>query len=105
MESCTAAVEDWVDRFPGREIHVAVEACTGWLFVARALERKRRAALGGAGGDERAARPQTPREDRLGVFHREGRVANLSFKLQTDPNCAKNASGRRSDGRGLRFVQ
>ena len=26
------AVKDWVRRFPGREIHVAVEACTGWLF-------------------------------------------------------------------------
>ena len=34
-----AAVEEWVGRFPGREIHVAVEACTGWLFVCRALER------------------------------------------------------------------
>ncbi len=26
-------------RFSDREIHVAVEACTGWLFVCRALER------------------------------------------------------------------
>jgi transposase len=33
-----AAVEDWVGRFPGREVHVAMEACTGWLFVARAVE-------------------------------------------------------------------
>jgi len=32
------AVEDWVKRFPDREIHVAVEACTGWLFVCQALE-------------------------------------------------------------------
>jgi transposase len=31
------AVKDWVGRFPGREIHVAVEACTGWLFVCQAL--------------------------------------------------------------------
>jgi transposase len=29
-----AAVEEWVGQFPGREV-----ACTGWLFVARALER------------------------------------------------------------------
>jgi len=34
-----AAVEEWVGQFPGREVHAAMEACTGWLFVARALER------------------------------------------------------------------
>ena len=39
IDSTPAAVEQWVARFPGREVHVAVEACTGWLFVARALER------------------------------------------------------------------
>jgi transposase len=33
------AVCEWVARFPGRELHVALEACTGWYFVARALER------------------------------------------------------------------
>jgi transposase len=33
------AVEAWVARFPGAEVHVAFEACTGWFFVARALER------------------------------------------------------------------
>jgi transposase len=33
------AVVEWVGRFPGREVHVALEACTGWFFVARALER------------------------------------------------------------------
>jgi transposase len=33
------AVEQWVARFAGREVHVALEACTGWYFVARALER------------------------------------------------------------------
>ena len=27
-----------VGRFPGRVVHVAVEACTGWLFVCRAVE-------------------------------------------------------------------
>jgi transposase len=32
-------VEDWVGQFGGREVHVAIEACTGWLFVARAVER------------------------------------------------------------------
>jgi transposase len=31
------AVEEWVGRFPGRRVDVAVEACTGWLFVCEAL--------------------------------------------------------------------
>jgi transposase len=31
------AVRGWVGRFPGREVHVAVEAGTGWLFVCEAL--------------------------------------------------------------------
>jgi transposase len=39
LESTPAAVELWVGRFPDRVVHVAVEACTGWLFVCRALER------------------------------------------------------------------
>jgi transposase len=36
-------VEGWVARFPGRVVHVAVEACTGWLFVCQAR------AVGGGG--------------------------------------------------------
>jgi transposase len=39
IESTPEAVEQWVARFPGAEVHVALEACTGWYFVARALER------------------------------------------------------------------
>jgi transposase len=39
IASHPAAVEDWVGQFRGREVHVAMEACTGWLFVARAVER------------------------------------------------------------------
>jgi len=31
------AVRGWVERFGEREVHVAVEACTGWLFVCEAL--------------------------------------------------------------------
>ena len=34
-----AAVEEWVARYPSREVHVAMEACTGWLFVAEAVTR------------------------------------------------------------------
>jgi transposase len=33
------AVSKWVTRFPACEVHVAVEACTGWWFVHQALER------------------------------------------------------------------
>jgi transposase len=31
------AVSEWVARFPGQRVEVAVEACTGWLFVCEAL--------------------------------------------------------------------
>ena len=34
-----AGVEEWVGQFPGREVHVAMEACTGWLFVGQAVVR------------------------------------------------------------------
>src|ERR671932_832039 len=37
IDSAPAAVGRWVARFAGREIDVAVEACTGWLFVCDAL--------------------------------------------------------------------
>ncbi len=37
IPSTHEAVTRWVARFPGREVHVAVEACTGWLFVCEAL--------------------------------------------------------------------
>ena len=33
-----AAVKEWVGQFHGREVHVAMEACSGWLFVARAVQ-------------------------------------------------------------------
>jgi len=34
-----AAVKQCVGQFPGREVDVSCEACTGWLLVVRALER------------------------------------------------------------------
>jgi hypothetical protein len=37
IEATPAAVARWAERFDGREIHVAVEACTGWLFVCDTL--------------------------------------------------------------------
>lgn len=39
IAATSEAVEQWVGRFAGKEVHVALEACTGWYFVARALER------------------------------------------------------------------
>ena len=39
IRAAPEAVEQWVGRFAGREVHVALEACTGWYFVARSLER------------------------------------------------------------------
>jgi transposase len=38
IESTPDGVRAWVERFAGRRVEVAVEACTGWLFVCRSLE-------------------------------------------------------------------
>jgi transposase len=37
IDATPSAVTHWAERFDGREIDVAVEACTGWLFVCDAL--------------------------------------------------------------------
>jgi transposase len=37
LRATPEAVRDWARRFAGEEVHVAVEACTGWLFVCEAL--------------------------------------------------------------------
>jgi len=37
IDATPAAVARWTERFAGRAIDVAVEACTGWLFVCDAL--------------------------------------------------------------------
>jgi transposase len=37
MSATPEAVRAWTRRFAGEEVHVAVEACTGWLFVSEAL--------------------------------------------------------------------
>jgi transposase len=37
MAAAPEAVRAWAGRFAGAEVHVAVEACTGWLFVCEAL--------------------------------------------------------------------
>ncbi len=45
IDATPSAVERWVARFEGREVQVALEACTGWLFVCRALERAARSRI------------------------------------------------------------
>ena len=37
IASSSEAVRAWVESFEGKEVEVAVEACTGWLFVCQAL--------------------------------------------------------------------
>src|SRR5687768_11999548 len=37
IDATPAAVHGWVKRFKRRDVRVAVEACTGWLFVCDAL--------------------------------------------------------------------
>lgn len=37
IHSTRQAVRAWVERFPSLQVDVAVEACTGWLFVCEAL--------------------------------------------------------------------
>jgi hypothetical protein len=37
IDATPGAVARWVARFAGQRIEVAVEACTGWLFVCDAL--------------------------------------------------------------------
>jgi hypothetical protein len=67
IDSTPAAVGRWAARFAAGEVKVdvAVEACTGWLFVCDALAAARRdAASGRAGGDARVARAEAPAQDR-----------------------------------------
>jgi transposase len=56
IDATREAVAGWVDRFPGREVHVAVEACTGWFFVSEALQ--------GAGAVPHLADPAETRAQR-----------------------------------------
>jgi transposase len=37
IDSSRAAVAAWVERFPGQQVEVALEAATGWLFVCEEL--------------------------------------------------------------------
>jgi transposase len=37
IRAAPEAVREWAERFGDADLHVAVEACTGWLFVCEAL--------------------------------------------------------------------
>jgi transposase len=63
VDVTSAAVAGWTARFSSQQIEVAVEACTGWLFVCDALVAAGAVALGRAGGDACVARSQAARED------------------------------------------
>jgi transposase len=66
IDATPAAVKRWARRFDGREVHVAVEACTGWLFVCDALVAAGAVAHLAAPVETRAlrARARAPRQDR-----------------------------------------
>src|SRR3954451_8771210 len=55
IDASPAAVGLWTERLHAREVHVAVEACTGCLFVCDAGRRGGDATSGRAGRDTRAA--------------------------------------------------
>ena len=60
-----AGVEEWVGRFPGRVVDVAVEACTGWLFVAQAVARAGAETVETRALRGRKRRAKTDRQDAL----------------------------------------
>ncbi len=81
-------------------MQVALEACTGWLFVSRALAARRCSpASRRAGRDERAARAQAPGEDRsrgralAAHAARRGTAARI-----LDPAGTRRGSGARARG-------
>ena len=68
IDATPAAIGHWVARFGARAIDVAVEACTGWLFVCDALVAAGAVAHLAEPVETRALRcrnrrPKTDRED------------------------------------------
>ena len=98
IDSTAAAVARWATRVAGREVDVAVEACTGWLFVCDALaaagatphlaEPVETRALRG-----RKRRAKTDREDArwLRELLADGRLPEAWIPPST---CASGARGR-----------
>src|ERR671922_38956 len=64
IDATPAAVARWAARFAGQRIDVAVEACTGWLFVCDALTAAGAVPHLAEPVEARVARSQAPRQDR-----------------------------------------
>ncbi len=95
-------VEEWVAQFPGREVHAAMEACTGWLFVARALQRAGAVAHLAETVETRALRgrnrrAKTDRQDALWLRERlaQGRCPNHGSRRSTSANGARGCTYER----------
>jgi transposase len=58
------SVRGWVGRFVGQRVDVAVEACTGWLFVCEALRGAGAGAHLAEAAETRTPRQQAARQDR-----------------------------------------
>ena len=85
MDATPAAVARWAERFAGQRIDVAVEACTGWLFVCDALAA--------AGAVPHLAEPVETRALRGRKATREDRSRGRAL--------AARAAGRRPASRGV----
>jgi transposase len=79
------SVRRWVGRFAGRRVDVAVEACTGWLFVCEALRE--------AGAVAHLAETAEMRARRGGEAARQDRPPGRAL--------AAHAAGGGSAARGL----
>ena len=106
IDSTREAVSAWVERFPGRQVQVAVEACTGWLFVCEALAEAgavphlaEPAEVAARRGSKRRAKTATcascsPR----GGCRRRGSHPRTSSSGVPAPGCARRSSTSAASG-------
>ena len=87
IHATPAAVRKWVGRFPGEEIHVAVEACTGWLFRLRGAPRG-----GRHPAPRRAGRRRAPGAARSVRGERRTQLLEL---LQAEPGLRPSEAAQR----------
>jgi hypothetical protein len=104
------AVVGWVGRFAGREVHVALEACTAWYVVAEALEgggavphlaevAETRALRGRKAAREDRSRRRALAEDAALVGQAAGGVDPARpHLLPAHPHPASQGAERRGDG-------
>lgn len=90
------AVEEWVAGFAECEIHVAVEACTGWLFVCEALARAGAVAhlagwpRHGRGGDASSGpRPTVRMRAGCGCCWRRDACPRRGLRLRRSVSCVR----------------